>query len=245
MKKETVQLDNPAEKYLPFILEIRKRLFFIIAAFFIASGLGFFYYENIIKIILKVFNLEGVNIVFTSPFQFLSLAIAVGFCIGLLIIFPLIIYQTLSFLKPALNRHEFRAIIFLLPLSSILFVSGFSLGVLTMRYVLVVFYTKSQSLDIGNFLDISTLLSQTLITSALMGLAFQLPIILTILMRLGILKYQDLVKKRIIAYGLSLIFAALLPPTDLLSLALLFLPIASLFELTLLLNRYVLKSHLL
>ena len=64
-------------------------------------------------------------------------------------------------------------------------------------------------------------------------------------MRFKVIKYQAFAKQRLFVYALSLIFAALLPPTDLLSLVLLFLPLALLFELTLLLNKYILKSHLL
>ncbi len=194
---------------------------------------------------LVIFNLEGVNIVFTSPFQFLTLAVTSGFLVGLTLVFPLILYQIIAFLRPALKKGEFRMVVSLLPVGLMLFVGGFSFGIAMMRYVLVIFYTRSQALDIGNFLDVSRLLSQILVTAVLMGLAFQLPIILTILIRLGIIKYADVVKKRALAYALSLIFAALLPPTDLVSLVFLFLPIALLFEITLLFNRFALKSHLL
>ena len=114
-----------------------------------------------------------------------------------------------------------------------------------MRYVVILFYQRSSELQIGNFLDISLLLSQILLTAVLMGLAFQFPIILTILMRLKVINYKMLIKKRLLVYAISLIFATLLPPTDLLSLVVLFLPLALLFELTLILNRWVLKSHIL
>ncbi|PIZ99175.1 MAG: Sec-independent protein translocase TatC, partial [Candidatus Levybacteria bacterium CG_4_10_14_0_2_um_filter_35_8] len=47
-----------------------------------------------------------------------------------------------------------------------------------------------------NFLDINRLLSSILITGALMGMAFQFPIVLTVLMRLKVVKYKALVKQR-------------------------------------------------
>ena len=76
-----------------------------------------------------------------------------------------------------------------------------------------------------------------------MGIGFQFPIGLTILMRLKIFGYHQVVKQRLLVYGVSLVFAALMPPTDLLSLLLLFLPLAFLFELTLLCNKFLLKTH--
>ncbi|TSC65944.1 MAG: sec-independent protein translocase protein TatC [Microgenomates group bacterium Gr01-1014_80] len=240
-----MDIDNSVAKYLPFLSEIRKRLLFLLAVFFITGVLGFIYYEKIIKFSLSLFSLEGVNIVFTSPFQFVSLAFTSAFLLGTIIIFPLIVFQVISFLKPALNSKEYRSIVSLIPFSLILFTTGFGFGIIVMRYVVRLFYKKSVELQIGNFLDVSTLLSQILLTSVLMGLAFQFPIILTILVRLKIIKYRILEKQRLWAYLASLIFAILLPPTDLLSMFLLFLPLVLLFEFTLLLNRWILKTHLL
>jgi Sec-independent protein secretion pathway component TatC len=48
-----------------------------------------------------------------------------------------------------------------------------------------------------------------------MGLAFQFPIVITILLKFNVIQYKNLVNQRIIAYTAALVFAALLPPTDL------------------------------
>lgn len=241
----SLSLEKSLNTYMPFLVEIRKRLFFVAALFITATLIGFIYYEKIIKLILSLFYLEGVNIVFTSPFQFINLAISAGMLVGLLFTFPLIIYQIITFLKPALNKKEFRTIINLLPISVVLFLAGIGFGIYIMRYVVLIFYERSTGLNVGNFLDISLLLSQIFITAILLGIAFQFPIVLTILMRFKLLKYKSLVKQRLLVYGLSLIFAALLPPTDLLSLVLMAIPLIVLFEVTLLLNKWVLKAHLL
>lgn len=230
-------------KYLPLISEIRKRLLFLLAILIITGAVGFIYYQKIIAICLSLFDLNGVNVVFTSPFQFVSLAFTSAFLLATVVIFPLIVLQVISFLKPALHPKEYKMILGLLPFSLVLFLSGFGFGIIIMRYVIQIFYQKSQELQIGNYLDISNLLSQVLVTSILMGLAFQFPVVLTVLVRLKIIKYSVLKKQRLWAYTASAIFATLLPPTDLLSLVLLFLPLAFLFELTLLLNKWVLKAH--
>jgi sec-independent protein translocase protein TatC len=235
MVEKTVQL------YFPFLMEVRRRLLFTFSVFLIASILGFFYYEPIIRFIIGFINLEGVNIVFTSPFQFVNLAISSAFLVGITISFPLIILQVLSFLKPALRPREFKLIISLLPLILLLFVFGFIFGFFIMRYVINLFYVKSLELEIGNLLDISSLLSQILITSTLMGLAFQYPIVLTLLIRFKVVKLKMIAHQRPFVYLIILIFAALLPPTDVLSLVLLSLPLAILFETTLILNKLFLR----
>ena len=106
-----------------------------------------------------------------------------------------------------------------------------------MKYVIGLFYQKSQELAIGTMLDITSHLSKVIVTSALMGLAFQFPIVISALIRFKIVKHKDFAKQRPVAYTTALFFAALLPPTDILSLLLLTLPLVILFELTLLLNK--------
>lgn len=228
------------KKYYPYLMEARKRLLFIVSIFLVSGFFGFFYYERIINIVLDLLNLAGVNIVFTSPFQFFTLAVNSGFLAGTIVALPLIFLQILSFLKPALSDKEYKLILLLVPVAVVLFSGGFVFGVAIMKYVIGIFYQKSIELDIGNLLDISLLLSKIIFTGALMGLAFQFPVVMTILMRLKIVKYKAFIRQRFLAWAVAIIFAALLPPTDVLSLLLLTLPLVLLFELTLLLNRHIL-----
>jgi sec-independent protein translocase protein TatC len=214
----------------------------VVSIFVLFGILGFFYYEKIITFIISLLDLNGVNIVFTSPFQFLNLAISSSLSLGLIVTIPLLIYQLLTFLKPALKVKEYRSIVALLPVSIILFLGGFIFGFLMMKYVVVIFYSKSVSLNIGNMLDISKLLSQILVTSAFMGLAFQFPIVMSLLMDFKIVSHKVFSSQRPIAYLIAIIFAALMPPTDILSMTLLALPLVVLFELTLLLNRVFRKG---
>ncbi len=224
-------------KYSPYLFEIRKRIFTTLAVFAVASLIGFVFYERIIKFLIDILSLKGVNIVFTSPFQFINLAISCGIATGLVFTFSLLIYQILSFLKPALRKGEFKMLFGFLPFSIILFLMGFSSGFLIMKWQIEIFLAKSVSLGIGNILDISRLISTVLIVSVLMGLAFQLPIILFFLMRFGIISHNYLSKKRLWVYLGSLIFTFLLPADSILTDILLTLPLVALFELTLIMNR--------
>jgi len=228
-------------RYLPLLSEVRRRILFVFSIFLLFGVVGFFYYEKIIVFIIEMIDLGEVNIVFTSPFQFLNLAISSSLLIGTIATIPLLLYQVLHFLKPALKSKEYRSIIAFLPLSIILFLGGFTFGFFMMKYVVTIFYSKSLELNIGNMLDISKLLSQILITSSLMGVAFQYPIVMSLLMRFKVVSLATFIKQRPIAYMVALSFAALMPPTDILSLILLTLPLILLFEITLFLNKIFTK----
>src|SRR3989337_3798005 len=227
----TPELQTTINKYFPFLLEIRKRLLFLASLFLITASIGFFYYEKLVTFVLGFLNLEGINVVFTSPFQFFTLAINSGMFVGLIAIFPFIIYQVVSFLKPALSKKDLKLVTLPLPLSLLLLVCGFLYGITVMKYVVAIFYQKSLELHIGNILDIELLLSKIILTGLLMGLSFQFPIVLSILLHLKLVKLKVLTSQRILAYTFSLVFVMLLPPTDIMSDVLLILPLVILFEL--------------
>lgn len=231
------ELKAEIAKYSSFLIEARKRLIFTLLVFAVATIAGFFLYKQIVKFLIDLLSLEGINIVFTSPFQFINLAISCGLAFGLIVTFPLLVTQILYFLKPALRKKEYKIIIRLLPFSIILFLTGFIFGALIMKWQIKIFLDNSVSLGIGNVLDISRLLTTVLLTSAIMGIAFEFPIPLLLLLRLGIVKRQQLSKSRRWIYLGSFIFAILLPADSILADIFLSLPLIILFELTLMLNR--------
>lgn len=225
------------KKYSPFLVEVRKRLIFTLIVFVATTFIGFAFYEPVIKFLIDFLSLTGINIVFTSPFQFINLAIATGIASGIIFSFPLLIFEILSFLRPALKGKEYNNIMKLLPFSLILFVLGFIFGVFIMKWQIQIFLSRAVSIGIGNILDISSLLSVVLLTSALMGIGFQFPIVLLFLLRLGIIKHNALTKARKWVYLGSFIFAILLPPDSILADVLLSLPLIVLYEVTLLINK--------
>jgi len=123
---EYPELTAIKEKLTPYLAETRKRIYFTLSVFAAATIAGFVFYEKIIKFLVDVLTLKGINIVFTSPFQFINLAISCGLVTGLVVIFPILIFQILSFLKPALKIKEFKTMVRFLPFSIILFLIGFA-----------------------------------------------------------------------------------------------------------------------
>lgn len=221
------------KNYSVFLKDVRKRLILTLIVFALATILGFFFYETIIKFLISILSLRGINIVFTSPFQFISLALSAGLACGIIISFPLMIFQILSFLKPALKRNEFSTIIKLLPLSLLFFIFGVLFGFFIMKWQISIFLERSEALGIGNILDISKLLKTVIITSVLMGVGFQFPIVLTLLLKLNIINRSHLLKNRRWAYLGAFLFAILLPADSIIADIIMALPIIVLFELIL------------
>jgi len=225
------------KKYSPFFKEARKRILFTLSVFAVVTVAGFVFYEKLIKLLIIVLGLEGINIVFTSPFQFINLAISCGAVTGLVVTFPIFIIQILYFLKPALRGKEYKTIARFIPFSILLFVIGFIFGAIIMRWQIEISLARASSMGIGSILDISSLLSIVFLVSAFMGIGFQFPIVLLILMRIGLIKHQQLSNIRLWIYLGAFIFTILLPIDSIIADVFLSLPLIFLFELTLILNR--------
>ena len=237
MTDTSLDLQTVLVRYMPFLMEIRKRLLFVAAVFLVAATVGFIYFQPIITFVMKLYDLKDINIAFTSPFQFINLSVNSGIIIGTIIVFPLVLYQAVSFVKPALQSKEYRLILSLIPAGVILFIVGFAFGSWIMKFVVSIFSQQSRQMQIQNLWDIEHFLTQIFMTALFMGILFQFPIILTPLIRLRVVKYSAIANLRMLIYAVLVILTLMMPPTDLLSDALIFFPLAILFELTLLLNR--------
>lgn len=237
MEKNSAQLQATIVQYMPYLIEIRKRLFFVVSVFIIATVVGFYNFEPIIQFILNFYRIKGIDIVFTSPFQYLSLAISAGVTIGLIASLPLIVFQLVSFLRPALKKHEYRSVVYAIPISIVLFGIGFSFGVWVMKFVIEVFSKQMAQFNMNSLWDIETFMANIFMTSLWLGIVFQFPVIITPLIRLKVIKYRSLVKLRGMIYFGLLLFTMSLPPVDILTDCLVFFPLALLFEITLLINR--------
>lgn len=228
-----------SESLLPstVFIELRRRLIIPLITFILAFCVGIIFNKQILLFILSLFNLNGINVVLTSSYQIFEIAFNIGCALGIFCLIPVFLYQLYSFTKPALAIKEKNLIRKVIPLSIILFLTGFSLGVKMTQYIFTFFSESTAGIKIGNYLDVSKVISQVLIMGILTGIVFQIPLIFTALIKMKIISKNTLVKKRKIVWTVLLIIAVFLPSTDLFSLSLLTIPLLLLFEVTLLLNR--------
>ncbi len=227
---------NFIHKFTPYLEDIRKRLYFtavFFAAFFV---IGFLATSRILRALVSIFDIQDVAIATTSPFQFADLSIDIGLFSAFLVSLPIFIYNIFAFLRPALSKKE-RGIFFLMiPLSIFLFALGFMYGFLILYYALMILAQVNVRIGIQNIWDIGMFLTQIVLTSALLGVLFQFPLVMTGLIRAGFLDVSFLKKKRRVAVFIIFIFTTLLPPTDGLSLMAMALPLILLYEIAILVN---------
>ena len=223
-------------EYGQYIEEIRKKIFFLAVAFGFFFIFGFFLTNRILGLVIDFFKMKDITIVTTSPFQFIGLAVDTGIAVALLFCLPLAIYYLYDFIKDGLLKKERRFLLSLIPIGCLLFLIGFGYGFATLYFALKIIAQVNVSLGVVNLWDISKFISEIVVTSAFLGLLFEFPIVMTFLIRIGILDLAFLVTKRRHAYAAIVILVSLLPPTDGVSLIVMSVPLVLIYEVTILAN---------
>lgn len=224
------------EKFLPFLEDLRARLYRGVLLLVAVFVIGFLSAGIILKNLLRFLHFDQVIIATSSPFQFASVAMDIGFFLALIVCFPYMIYTFYKFAAPALTKNEKKMFFKSVPVIIVLFVAGFLYGFFILYYALGILAGINTSLGIANFWNIGQFLAELLVTSALLGLIFEIPLILTLFIKVGMLSPQTLKKNRVVAYFLIIVLVSLLPPTDAISLIAMALPLILLYEGTVILN---------
>lgn len=223
-------------QYASELAQLRLKLIKVLVVFGIGGVVGFLFNQQILLFCIKSFNFHGVNIIVTSPTQLIELSFYTALMTGMVFAAPVLIHEILHYVKPALADTEYKVLKAYAPISAFLFLAGGAFGLWITQMILIIFAKLTASFQVSNLWDIQKFFNQVIMTSFLTGLIFQLPLILTMLIRFGVLTRKYLVEQRGPVYAVLLIVAMLLPPTDILSLVLLTAPLLALFEITLLLN---------
>lgn len=225
-----------AREFGDFLADIRRRLLLCLGISVLGFGVGFFFSGTIIKAIVSMLQLEGVQYVISSPFQIVSMSMDIGIFIAVLSVFPLLLAEFYEFTRPALSRRERGVIVGYVLMSVFLFAVGFVYGTAIMYYATWAVASLTGSLGLANLWDIGLFLSQMLVTSVLLGVLFQFPLIISGLIRAGVSTRASIASKRRFVIAGIVIMVALLPPTDGISLLIMAVPLVVLYELALLLS---------
>jgi sec-independent protein translocase protein TatC len=167
----------------------------------------------------------------TEPFM---LSMKLAFFAGVVLAFPLLLYFLLQFVMPGLHQHEKKAVFPALAFGFGLFLCGVLFAYLkVLPSVLEFFYTYGESMGIANEWRIGYYLSFALQFTLIFGLCFELPVVVWVLVKIGLLDYELMSRTRGYAIVAIVIIAAVITPTpDAFTLCLLVVPMVALYEIS-------------
>lgn len=155
---------------------------------------------------------------------------------GIVLSSPWVFWQIWSFIAAGLYPHEKRYVNVYLPISLLLFLMGVvfcELAVLPQAVKALLWF--NEWLDLEPELRLNEWLSFAIWTPIIFGISFETPLVMLFIERLGIINVETFRDKRRIAWFALAFFAAVVTPTDLLSMLFLWVPMCGLYELGILL----------
>lgn len=231
------------------LLELRKRLMIVIAAMAVGTALCFLFVEEIYGfLVVPLADSMGQDgsqrLIYTGLTEAFFTYMKVAFFAGLFLTFPVLLVQIWLFIAPGLYGQEKKAFLPFIIATPVLFFLGGACVYYILLPVAWPFFLSFQTSGAETVLPIqlearvSEYLDLIMTLIFAFGLCFQLPVLLTLMGRAGLIRVETLTRFRKYAVIIAFVMAAFLTPPDVISQVLLAVPILALYEISILLIRH-------
>ncbi len=241
------QADEINDKPMPLLdhlIELRRRLLWSAVAFIVCFAVCYHFSEQIYSFLVQplanILRTRGDNrrLIFTELTEAFFTYLKVAFFGAAFISFPVVASQVYLFVAPGLYRSEKRAFLPFLLATPFLFVAGACLAYYFVFPAAWSFFLSFESsngaggLPVQLEAKVSEYLSLVMKLIFAFGVAFQLPVLLTLLAKVGIVSSKSLKRYRRYAYVGMFIVAAIITPPDVITQTGLAIPLILLFEIS-------------
>ena len=218
------------------LTELRKRLIYCLLGILIGCLICWYYSDFLFELIRKpiepFLTTDSKGLIYTGIMDKFLAYIKISFLGGIILTCPYWLYHTWKFIAPGLYAKEKKHTLAFVIMGSLFFITG-------VIFVYFVVYPLAFQflMNFGNPKDLPLIaidryLSFFVTTTAVFGLAFELPLIFTFLALIGVLEKKNLIDNRHYAIILLAILSALITPPDVISMCLMMGPLILLYEIS-------------
>ncbi len=254
----TAASDEPeSDKKMPLmehLIELRSRLIWSIAAFFVCFVAAYYVSGHIFDFLvepLKHANEHSASrrMIFTAPTEAFFTYVKVAMFTALFVSFPVIASQIWMFVAPGLYKHEKNAFLPFLVATPIMFLLGSAMLYFAVLPWALKFFASFEvpagegTMPIQLEAKMSEYLSLVMTLILAFGISFELPVLLTLLAKVGIVSADGLASKRRYAVVGVVAFAGVVTPPDVFSQLSLAIPMYFLYEVSIWISRVIEKNR--
>jgi sec-independent protein translocase protein TatC len=229
------------------LLELRSRLLKALVAIGVVA-VPFMLYANqlysAVALPLRRVLPKGATMISTSVSAPLFAPFKLAFYAALFVAMPYVLYQAWAFVAPGLYKHEKRFAVPLLASSVLFFYSGIAFAYFIIFPVMFNFLMSATPAGVQMMTDMTEYLDFVLVMFFALGLAFEIPVVIVLLVWTGIVRIETLRSNRGYVLIAICVQAAIITPPDVVSLAIVALPMYALYEVGLLMARVLARGKI-
>lgn len=231
--------DDGSMSLIAHLTELRARLIKCLIAVALGSCVGYYFLEDI----MHYLTLPAGKLYYMQPseafFTYLKVAVAAGFLIAL----PVIFYQVWRFFLPALTRTERMVLGLIVPSSVLLFFGGLAFSFFLVLPAAVQFFMGFGNAELEALFSVDKYFDFVIWFVLPFGFVFELPLVIIILAKIGLIGSSFLRKYQRIVIFLVFVIAAVITPTpDVFTQTMIALPMIVLYEVGYLIVRYIMRK---
>ena len=235
--------------FLDHLEELRWRILWSLLAIAAGTGIGIglvYYFEVLELLVVPIRRAWGdptLQLIYLSPADPFFVMLKLGIFVGLVLAFPIVVYQVWAFLSPALEKREKRAVVPALYLGLLLFIGGVALAYFVALPVTLEFFRRFFTESLQGQLEINATMGFVVKLLLAFGAVFELPVVILALSVMGLVTPDFLRTKRRHAIVVNTIVASFLTPGDVITLTILMMiPLILLYELGIFLSVLVYRG---
>ena len=233
------------DTFISHLVELRDRLLRAILAVFVVFLCLFYWARDLYSLLAQPLLAAlpaGGQMIATDVVGVFLVPVKVALLVAFVIALPYVLYQVWAFVAPGLYANEKRLVLPLVVASSVLFLIGMSFAYFLVFPTVFQFMASIAPEGVAWMTDIEKYLSFVLTTFIAFGVTFEVPVIVIVLVRVGVISIVKLKEIRPYVIVGAFVIGAIITPPDVVSQFMLAVPLCLLYELGIVLARFVGRS---
>jgi sec-independent protein translocase protein TatC len=230
------------ETFISHLVELRDRLLRAIISVLLVFVLLFPWAKDLYAVLAQPLLAalpQGGQMIATDVVGVFLVPVKVALLVAFLVALPYVLFQVWAFVAPGLYAHEKRLVLPLVVASCVLFAVGMAFAYFLVFPLVFRFMSSVAPEGVAWMTDIEKYFSFVLTTFIAFGVTFEVPVVVVVLVRMGMVSIEKLKEIRPYVVVGAFVIGAIFTPPDVVSQILLALPLWVLYELGILVSRFV------
>lgn len=231
------------QTFISHLEELRTAILISVVAIVIGASVAFYYNERILAVIVSPLSSLQQTLIVTGVTEAFFVKIKLALYAGFVMAFPIVVWALWRFIKPGLYPHERKYVYVILPVTVLLFCGGVLFSYFGILPLVLNFFIYIAGENLETLFKVDQYVSFVTAFTIPFGLVFELPVVVFLLTKVGVIKPDWMAQNRKYALlAIVVVAAALTPGPDPISQLMMAVPVYFLYEVSIWVSKWAAKG---